>query len=113
MLDPIAKVVIGRLTELLPERSEAEIHWAYQLVIGIMVHVMSDSGRIRRLSDGAADPADPEETLRHLVPLLLHGMRAKEPSRSATAKSKPRPTNVATSSMSGGFRTPRQLNGQL
>ena len=64
----------------MPERSEAEIHWAYQTVIGTMVYVMADVGRIRRLSAGQADPDDVDGTLRHLLSILLDGLsRRKTP----------------------------------
>ena len=77
MLDPIAAMVVEQLHKLLPSRSDAEIHWTYQAVIGVMTFVMSDAGRISRLSNGAADPCDPDATLRVIVPLLLDGIRSE------------------------------------
>ncbi|MGG1943332.1 TetR/AcrR family transcriptional regulator [Trinickia sp. NRRL B-1857] len=77
MFDPIAKAFIDQLRITLPERTEAEIHWAYQSVIGIMVYVMVDVGRISRLSEGKADPDDVDGTLRHLLAILLDGLRRR------------------------------------
>ncbi len=86
MLDPIALEVVAQLRALMPKRSKAEVHWAYQMVIGVMAFIMSDSGRISRLSDGEADPAKVDATLRALLPLLLHGINGREAALSATNK---------------------------
>ena len=52
MFDPIARAVVDSLTSALPGRSEQEIWWAYELMLGAMVYVMGDAGRIERLSGG-------------------------------------------------------------
>ncbi|HVJ43850.1 MAG TPA: CerR family C-terminal domain-containing protein [Dongiaceae bacterium] len=77
MLDPIAEAVTSRLAVALPDRSTAEIHWIYQIIVGTMVYVMADAGRIRRLSNGTADPEDVEGTLEYLLPILLNGIRSR------------------------------------
>ena len=77
MLDPIARSVIAHLRAILPDRTEAEIHWFYQAMIGAMVFAMADAGRIKRLSGGAADPEDADAAVRHLLPLLLDGIRGR------------------------------------
>ena len=71
MLDPIAVAVTDQLRTLLPKRTEAEIHWAYHTIVGAMTYMMLDSGRIVRLSKGAADPRNVEAMIRHLTALLL------------------------------------------
>jgi len=78
LLDPVANAFIEQLRVTMPERSEAEIHWAYQTVIGTMVYVMADVGRIRRLSAGQADPDDVDGTLHHLLSILLDGLRRRK-----------------------------------
>lgn len=75
MLDPVAKAVTEELQRCLPDRSHAEIHWAYQMMIGTMVFIMSDTGRIKRVSDGDCDPQDTDATIRHVLPMLLYGVR--------------------------------------
>jgi AcrR family transcriptional regulator len=74
VFDGLAESAIDMLRTTLPERSEAEIGWAYQMIIGTMVYVMADSGRTARLSGGAADPTDVEATLKIVVALLLDGI---------------------------------------
>jgi AcrR family transcriptional regulator len=77
MLDPIAAAVTMRLAEVLPERSRTEIHWAYHVIIGAMVHALGDPGRIRRLSGGAADPEDIDVTTQTMLDILLNGIRPR------------------------------------
>jgi AcrR family transcriptional regulator len=75
LLDPIAAAVTDLLQATLPNRSAVEIHWAYQMIIGTMTFIMADAGRIRRISGGACDPEDVETTIRHVIPLILDGLR--------------------------------------
>jgi AcrR family transcriptional regulator len=77
LFDPVATLVTTQLQLALPDRSKAEIHWAYQSMIGTMVFVIADVGRISRLSDGAADPEDVDATLRYLLSILLNGLRSR------------------------------------
>ena len=62
----------------LPSRSEAEIVWAFQMMIGTMLYIMVDGGRAKHLSGGACDPEGVEGTMRLILPLLLHGMRGAD-----------------------------------
>lgn len=83
MLDPIAHAVIEQIRTALPGHSAAAANWAYQAIIGTMVFVMADGGRISRLSDGAADPKDIGATLHHLVTFFLMGLGAGEAAKGA------------------------------
>jgi AcrR family transcriptional regulator len=77
MLDPVAEAVTARLAAVLPDRTKAEIHWIYQILIGAMVYAMGDAGRISRLSEGAADPEDVDATVDHMLAILLDGIRPR------------------------------------
>jgi AcrR family transcriptional regulator len=77
IFDGLALATIAMLRDCLPERSEAEIGWAYQMVIGTMIYVMADSGRAASLSDGAADPKAIDVTLRIVSDLLLNGLAGR------------------------------------
>ena len=76
MFDPIACEIIAQLKDIWPDRNEAEVHWAYQMILGVMVHIMADGGRIARLSEGKANPENVNDTLRTVVPMLLKGIKA-------------------------------------
>lgn len=77
IFDPIALEIIESLKEIWPDRSDGEVHWAYQMIIGVMMYIMSDHGRISRLSGGAADPKNVDETLRIILPLVMQGIEGK------------------------------------
>ena len=75
MFDPIARAVVEALRSALPERTDAEIWWAYHFMLGAMVHIMRDVGRLERLSGGLCRPDDEAEAVRHMVAFLTAGMR--------------------------------------
>ena len=75
LFDPTARATIAALKKALPGRSDAQIVWSFQMMIGTMLYIMADSGRSAHLSGGACDPEDVERTLKLILPLLLRGMR--------------------------------------
>lgn len=75
MFDPVAAMLLAELEECLPDWSRAEIHYAYNAMLGGMMFFLADTGCIRRLSGGAADPDRTEEAAQHLADLLVAGLR--------------------------------------
>ena len=75
MFDPVAAILLGALRECLPDWSETEIHYGYNTMLGAMLYIMADTGRIARLSAGAADANRTEEAATHLVDILTAGLR--------------------------------------
>jgi AcrR family transcriptional regulator len=78
LVDPVALTAIDLLQKTLPGGDRADAGWAFQMIVGTMLFIMSDTGRLKRLSGGACDPADVDATLRHIVPLLLDGVRGRQ-----------------------------------
>jgi AcrR family transcriptional regulator len=75
IFDPVARRVMDALTSALPDRSERDINWAYEFMLGAMVYVMADTGRIERLSNGLCRPEDEASTVPYLVSFLTAGVR--------------------------------------
>ena len=75
MFDPVAEMILKALADCLPDWTRAEIHYAYNTMLGSMMFFMADTGRIRRLSEGDADPDRIEEAARHMVEILVAGLR--------------------------------------
>ncbi len=75
MFDPVAGMILTALRECLPDWSTSQIHYSYNTMLGAMMYFMADTGRIARLSHGAADPDRNEEASQHVVDLLVAGMR--------------------------------------
>ncbi len=88
--DPVAKRFLEELRACLPHAAETDLHWGYHAMLGVMVFIVGDTGRIARLSGGACDPDNHEDAAAHVVSLLVaalkHGGLA---TRSPEARSAP------------------------
>jgi AcrR family transcriptional regulator len=75
MFDPVAHIFVDAMARCRPELSKEEVHWAYQAMIGTMVYIMADNGRIARLSGGSCDPNDFRDATRHITAFLVAGFK--------------------------------------
>ncbi|WP_107978786.1 TetR/AcrR family transcriptional regulator [Allosediminivita pacifica] len=78
MFDPVAEMMLDALAECFPDWTRAEVNWAYQTMLGAMMIVMMDNGRIARLSDGTADSEDPETAAIHIAAILTAGLKHRD-----------------------------------
>jgi AcrR family transcriptional regulator len=85
LFDPVARKVLDALSSALPDRSARDINWAYQFMLGAMVFVMADTGRIARLSDGLCRPEDEASAVSYLVAFMTAGIRFGLPAGQKTA----------------------------
>jgi AcrR family transcriptional regulator len=85
LLDPVARVLLAALASALPGRSVQDIAWAYHFMLGAMVFVMSDAGRLARLSEGRCHPDDEDAAVAHMVAFLTAGIRFGTPVRGPAA----------------------------
>ena len=88
LFDPVAQEVITTLASCYPEWSKSELHWAYQVMLGAMCQIISDAGRIERLSDGAASPQNADDAATNVCAILVAGFRHRarsNPNREITA----------------------------
>ena len=75
LVDPVAPAAIDLLQKTLPGGDRTDAGWAFQMIVGTMLFIMADTERLKRLTGGACDPEDVDATLRHIVPLLVDGVR--------------------------------------
>ncbi len=73
-LDPIARRFLQVLVEAAPDLPEAKVHWAYHFLIASLIWLMANTGRIRRLSKGRCNVADPETVIRETVEFFASGI---------------------------------------
>lgn len=75
--DQLAREFIGALEEALPSISREEVYWRYDFMIGSLVHILLDVDRhrLRRISGGICDTADPERMLEQLTNFLVAGFQ--------------------------------------
>jgi len=71
--DAMARPFIAALRRALPERSEADIQWAYHFASGAMAHSIANVGRLARLSGGACRSDDVEEHVARMRRYLVAG----------------------------------------
>jgi AcrR family transcriptional regulator len=57
-LDPTAKIFLGALQRALPGAKKAQVAWAYQFLIGGLLLILTDGGRLARISEGAASGSE-------------------------------------------------------
>jgi AcrR family transcriptional regulator len=77
-VDPIALAAIDLLQKALPGADKARAGWAFQMIVGTMLFIMADTGRLKRLTAGACDPNNVDAALRYILPLLLEGVRGQD-----------------------------------
>ena len=78
MFDPVAMMMIEAIAECFPDWTKSEVHWAYHTMLGAMMLVMMDNGRIARLSDGTCSSQNFEDAARHMVAILTAGMKHRD-----------------------------------
>lgn len=87
--DDMARPFIAALRRALPDRSEADIQWAYHFASGAMAHSIANVGRLARLSGGVCQVNDVEEHLarmrRYIVAGFAHSADAVDLERAAGA----------------------------
>ena len=75
-----------------PGRTQTELWWAYEFMLGAMVYVMGDAGRLARLTGSLCRPDDENASVRHMVAFLTAGIRFGAPA--AESKEADNPTKT-------------------
>ena len=57
--DPMANAFIDALQDAFPKKSRAQVAWAYQFMLGALLHHIADQ-RVTRLSGGVNQPSSPQ-----------------------------------------------------
>lgn len=75
-LDPTAKTFLQALQRALPGASKHDVAWGYQFLIGAIVLILADTGRLTRISGGAAQTDDVRAARDNLVRYAAAGFRS-------------------------------------
>jgi AcrR family transcriptional regulator len=73
--DTTTRLFIGRIAEVLPHLTKEEVFLRFTFLLGTMVYWMANPSRMESLSAGLLDSADPEGTVREMIPFLAAGFR--------------------------------------
>lgn len=76
--EPVAREILGWMSETLPQAAPADLGYAYKFMIGAIVEcsVEMDMDRITRITDGACSSSDFEAIAPRLVRFITGGIRA-------------------------------------
>jgi AcrR family transcriptional regulator len=74
-LDPTARMFLAALQQALPAAAKSEVALAYQFLIGALLLILADTGRLARISDGAASGDDITSARNALVRYASAGLR--------------------------------------
>jgi AcrR family transcriptional regulator len=75
-LDPTARTFLAALQRALPGAGKADVAWGYQFLIGAIVLILADTGRLTRISGGAARSDDVRAARDNLVRHAAAGFRS-------------------------------------
>jgi AcrR family transcriptional regulator len=75
-LDPTARTFLAALQRVLPGAGKADVAWGYQFLIGAIVLILADTGRLTRISGGAARTDDVRAARDNLVRHAAAGFRS-------------------------------------
>ncbi len=78
LFDPVAKRFIAAFQRALPERSEEQVVWGFHFLMGTMLYMFAETGRIEKLTGGKYRSGDLDAMYAHVVPFLAAGFRACE-----------------------------------
>lgn len=70
-------VVPKTLRALFADMPEGEFLWKLNCFYGVMLFVQADTGKIQTIAGEQFDTASPQTALRHVIPFLAAGFRAK------------------------------------
>lgn len=76
MFDPVVMRLISLLKKAMPEISEEDIYWGYQFVSAALIHTVSRTGRIDRLSNGMCQTDDLEAAKARMAKFMASGFMA-------------------------------------
>lgn len=74
--DPVVLKLIGILKRALPDLSEQDVFWGFHFVTGALLHALSNTGRLDRLSNGLCRSDDFEAIKARMANFMAAGFRA-------------------------------------
>lgn len=98
--DPIARRLIGLLQGALPESSLTDIVWGYHFLAGSLMHALSHTGHIDKLSGGRCNGEDCVSIKRRMADFMSAGLLA------VTTPNTSAPTEIREASSGAGFLSP-------
>ena len=80
--DELLQRFVAAMSKALPGRSLASVYWAYDFMIGAMLHILLDPSRnhrLKRVSSGLCDTSNPDDVISELVNFVVRGLHLARP----------------------------------
>ncbi len=71
--DPVAREYVAEFSRSLPEVEEADVYYAFSFMVGTMLVMVAESGRVESLSLGKFKSMNAQQICHRLLPLLVGG----------------------------------------
>jgi AcrR family transcriptional regulator len=107
--DPVVRVFVDTLRQVLPDCDPRDIYWSYHFLSGALTLTFAETGRIDNLSGGLCRSSDLDSVHERLVPFVAAGFRAlcAEGAARRAATARPGGTPGARAGVARAARKPR------
>jgi AcrR family transcriptional regulator len=77
--DPVAKQYLDELQRTFPRMPQTDLYYAFSLMVGGMVSIVAEPGRVENLSSGQIKASDVEAAFKRMLPFFSAGFKALQP----------------------------------
>ncbi len=77
--DPVARQYLNELERTFPSMPQVDLYYAFSLMVGAMVSIVAEPGRVENLSSGLIKASDAEAAFQRMLPFFSAGFRALLP----------------------------------
>ncbi|WP_454694130.1 TetR/AcrR family transcriptional regulator [Achromobacter aegrifaciens] len=77
--DPVARQYLNELERTFPTMPQTDLYYAFSLMVGGMVSIVAEPGRVENLSSGLVKASDVEAAFKRMLPFFSAGFRALVP----------------------------------
>jgi len=81
--DPVARQYLNEFERTFPHTPQKDIYYAFSFMVGTMVAIVAEPGRVEHLSLGQIKSSDVQEVFKRMKPFLSAGFRALAPPSSS------------------------------
>ena len=79
---------VDAFAEACPHLSRPSVVWRFTAMVGAYLFLISQSGRVEDLSDGACDPSDVDSAIAQAIPFIAAGFMAPDVKKRAPRSAK-------------------------
>lgn len=77
--DPVARQYVNELERTFPSMPHTDLYYAFSFMVGAMVSIVAEPGRVENLSSGQIKASDVEAAFKRMLPFFSAGFKALLP----------------------------------